>query len=119
MTGTAMPDTDAVRVADSQVADTPLADSQVANLKVADVEARAAGMPGADPAPRPSRRAGRAGKPSRPDSAATRNRRAAAALTPEIQNRIGSQLQSLYSDLLAESTPDRFLKLLEDLDRKS
>ena len=40
-------------------------------------------------------------------------------LTTEIQNRIGSQLQSLYNDLLAESTPDRFLKLLEDLDRKS
>lgn len=40
-------------------------------------------------------------------------------LTPEIQNRIGSQLQSLYNDLLAEATPDRFLKLLDDLDRKS
>lgn len=43
----------------------------------------------------------------------------AVALTPEIQHRIGAQLQSLYNDLLTEGTPDRFLKLLDDLDSKA
>lgn len=57
-------------------------------------------------------------KSTRNDGAAIGNK-GAAALTPEIQNRIGSQLQALYNDLLAESTPDRFLKLLKDLDGKS
>ncbi|MGI6244844.1 MAG: NepR family anti-sigma factor [Pseudochelatococcus sp.] len=40
-------------------------------------------------------------------------------LAPDVQNRIGEQLQMLYSDLLTQATPDRFLKLLDDLDRKS
>lgn len=40
-------------------------------------------------------------------------------LATGLQSRIGAQLQSLYNDLLTEETPDRFLKLLEDLDRKS
>lgn len=44
---------------------------------------------------------------------------AAGALTTDIQHRIGTQLQSLYNDLLTEATPDRFLKLLDDLDRKT
>lgn len=40
-------------------------------------------------------------------------------LTPEIQNRIGAQLKMLYSDLITQETPDRFLKLLDDLDRQA
>lgn len=40
-------------------------------------------------------------------------------LATGLQSRIGAQLQSLYNDLLTEETPDRFLKLLEELDRKS
>lgn len=64
-------------------------------------------------------RAADAGDTAREERIAPGNKGAAPPLTPEIQNRIGSQLQSLYNDLLSESTPDRFLKLLEDLDRKS
>lgn len=35
------------------------------------------------------------------------------------QDQIGLQLRSMYDDLLNEATPERFLKLLEDLDRKA
>lgn len=105
MTGTTTPDTDALGAGNRK-----LADRQATSLEAA----AAAGAVAPEPGSRPAQRAAGAGKP---DTA--RNRRAAAGLTPEIQNRIGSQLQSLYNDLLAESTPDRFLKLLEDLDRKS
>lgn len=58
------------------------------------------------------------GAAPRAGATGARGKGGASALTPEIQNRIGSHLQSLYKDLLAESTPDRFLKLLDELDRK-
>ena len=35
---------------------------------------------------------------------------------PDISDQIGRQLRSVYSDLLAQPVPDRFLDLLKDLD---
>lgn len=42
----------------------------------------------------------------------------AVPLSTSIQSRIGAQMQSFYNDLLKEETPERFIKLLEELDRK-
>jgi hypothetical protein len=36
-----------------------------------------------------------------------------------LQAEIGAQLRSMYDDVLKEATPDRFLKLLEALDKKT
>lgn len=44
---------------------------------------------------------------------------AVAPLSASVQSHIGAQMQSFYNDLLKEETPERFLKLLEELDRKS
>lgn len=38
-------------------------------------------------------------------------------LGPEIQNRIGHQLRSMYSDVVNEGVPDRFAELLKQLDQ--
>ena len=39
-------------------------------------------------------------------------------LALDIQSQIGRQLQAVYDEVLHEPVPDRFLKLLRDLDRK-
>ncbi|MBX3536329.1 MAG: hypothetical protein KF735_01720 [Chelatococcus sp.] len=36
-----------------------------------------------------------------------------------VQDQIGLQLRSMYDDVLNEATPERFLKLLQDLDEKT
>lgn len=36
---------------------------------------------------------------------------------PEIQNRIGHQLRTMYSDVVNEGVPDRFADLLKQLDQ--
>lgn len=36
----------------------------------------------------------------------------------DIQSQIGRQLQAVYDEVLHEPVPDRFLKLLQKLDRK-
>lgn len=41
-----------------------------------------------------------------------------APLAFDIQSQIGRQLQAVYDEVLHEPVPDRFLKLLQDLDRK-
>lgn len=41
------------------------------------------------------------------------------SLDTDIQIRIGSHLRSVYESTLNENTPDRFLRLLEELDRNS
>ena len=38
-------------------------------------------------------------------------------LDTELQAHIGRQLRSVYDEVLNEAVPDRFLKLLEDLER--
>lgn len=56
-------------------------------------------------------RSGRAG------STGSEERTARARLTPEVQNLIGSHLRNMYSEVISEGVPDRFAKLLEDLER--
>jgi hypothetical protein len=36
---------------------------------------------------------------------------------PELGEQIGRQLRSLYNDVLAQPVPDRFLDLLQTLDK--
>jgi hypothetical protein len=40
------------------------------------------------------------------------------ALEPDLQAHIGRQLRAVYEEVVNEAVPDRFLKLLEELERK-
>jgi hypothetical protein len=39
-------------------------------------------------------------------------------LDSDLQAHIGRQLRTVYEEVLSEAVPDRFLKLLEELERK-
>ena len=39
-------------------------------------------------------------------------------LEPDLQAHIGRQLRAVYEEVVSEAVPDRFLKLLEELERK-
>jgi hypothetical protein len=39
-------------------------------------------------------------------------------LEADLQAHIGRQLRAVYEEVVNEAVPDRFLKLLEELDRK-
>jgi hypothetical protein len=41
-----------------------------------------------------------------------------AGLEVDLQGHIGRQLRAVYEEVVREPVPDRFLKLLEELDRK-
>jgi hypothetical protein len=43
---------------------------------------------------------------------------AAIALPTDVQAFIGRQLRAVYNDVVNEPVPDRFVKLLEELERK-
>jgi hypothetical protein len=40
-----------------------------------------------------------------------------AALSRQIQDRIGQQLRAMYNDVVAQGIPDRFTELLKKLDQ--
>lgn len=40
-------------------------------------------------------------------------------LAADLQSHIGRQLQAVYDEVLHEPVPDRFLKLLQELERKT
>ena len=42
----------------------------------------------------------------------------AAALGADLQAHIGRQLRAVYDEVVSEAVPDRFLRLLEELERK-
>ncbi len=42
----------------------------------------------------------------------------AAGLGPELQAHIGRQLRAVYDEVAQQPVPDRFLKLLDELERK-
>jgi hypothetical protein len=37
-------------------------------------------------------------------------------MTPDIQNKIGQQLRAVYSDIVDQGVPDRFAKLIDQLE---
>jgi hypothetical protein len=37
----------------------------------------------------------------------------------EIQAKIGLQLRTIYNDIVSEGTPDRFVQLLNELEKKT
>jgi hypothetical protein len=41
-----------------------------------------------------------------------------AALDPTLQAHIGRQLRALYDEIVQQPIPDRFIQLLEELERK-
>jgi hypothetical protein len=41
-----------------------------------------------------------------------------AALEPDLQAHIGRHLRSVYEEVVKEAIPDRFLRLLEELEKK-
>ena len=41
-----------------------------------------------------------------------------AVLEPDLQRHIGRHLRALYDEVVNEAVPDRFLQLLEELERK-
>ena len=41
-----------------------------------------------------------------------------ATMEADLQAHIGRQLRAVYDEVVSEAVPDRFLKLLEDLERK-
>lgn len=43
---------------------------------------------------------------------------AGVALGPELQAHIGRQLRAVYDEVAQQPVPDRFLKLLDELERK-
>lgn len=45
--------------------------------------------------------------------------RASAAIDPRIQNEIGKHLRAVYDGVINEPVPDKFMKLLEELERST
>jgi Anti-sigma factor NepR len=57
--------------------------------------------------------------PSDTPSAAPKKSSAAEPKGAEISNQIGGKLRAMFDDVVAEPVPERFHKLLEELQRKS
>jgi hypothetical protein len=70
-----------------------------------------------DGLPKPT---GSSGKKPPPEKTTENMSRASArsnwAMTPEIQNKIGQQLRAVYSDIVDQGVPDRFAKLIDQLE---
>jgi hypothetical protein len=45
--------------------------------------------------------------------------RATASIDPRIQQEIGKHLRAVYDDVINEPVPDKFMKLLEELERST
>jgi Anti-sigma factor NepR len=46
-------------------------------------------------------------------------RRSRTALSADVQNKIGHQLRTMYSDVVSEGVPDRFAELIKQLDQQA
>ena len=42
-----------------------------------------------------------------------------AGIDPRVQNEIGKHLRAVYDDVISEPVPDRFMELLEQLERSA
>jgi hypothetical protein len=54
-----------------------------------------------------------------PESHGGSSGRASAQLDPRIQHEIGKHLRAVYDDVINEPVPDKFMKLLEQLERSA
>jgi hypothetical protein len=52
-----------------------------------------------------------------PDEAAADSKKP--QLSPEIQGKIGQQLRKIYDDMVNQGVPDRFVDLLDRLDKQN
>lgn len=52
-----------------------------------------------------------------PSGARRRQPKAGASVQMQVQDHIGRQLRAVYDDLLSQPVPERFLELLEQLDK--
>jgi hypothetical protein len=57
--------------------------------------------------------------PTATPTAAPEEGQSATPTDAAVRERIGRELRSLFDDVVAESVPERFLRLLEELERKS
>ena len=53
-----------------------------------------------------------------PMQCAPHQRKATAKLGREVQTKIGQQLRAMYEEVLSQGVPDRFVELLDRLDRR-
>jgi hypothetical protein len=56
-------------------------------------------------------------KGNAPQSPRRRQPKAGASVQMQVQDHIGRQLRAVYDDLLSQPVPDRFLELLDQLDK--
>ncbi|MGP0094009.1 MAG: NepR family anti-sigma factor [Xanthobacteraceae bacterium] len=49
---------------------------------------------------------------------ALHQRKATAKLGRDVQSKIGQQLRAMYDDVLSQGVPDRFVELLDRLDKR-
>jgi hypothetical protein len=53
-----------------------------------------------------------------PMQSALHQRKATAKLGRDVQSKIGQQLRAMYDDVLSQGVPDRFVELLDRLDKR-
>ena len=56
-------------------------------------------------------------KAGEPSGTRRRPAKSGASVQMQVQDHIGRQLRAVYDDLLSQPVPDRFLELLDQLDR--
>jgi len=59
----------------------------------------------------------RGAKADAPARSRRRGQKSGASVQMQVQDHIGRQLRAVYDDLLSQPVPDRFLELLEQLDK--
>lgn len=59
----------------------------------------------------------RGGKSGAPSGSRRRSPKSGASVQMQVQDHIGRQLRAVYDDLLSQPVPDRFLELLDQLDK--
>jgi hypothetical protein len=53
-----------------------------------------------------------------PMQSALHQRNVTAKLGRDVQSKIGQQLRAIYDDVLSQGVPDRFVELLDQLDKR-
>ena len=53
-----------------------------------------------------------------PMQSALQQRKTPARLGRDVQSKIGQQLRAIYDDVLSQGVPDRFVELLDRLDKR-